>query len=354
MRPCGQHGWVRQTVAAVRWAGENGLSVVSSTGVAGWDLITAVASDMRLPLTLFLISSEKDWERNCREASREFDLEPSLTRFIPVVAKGGRGDRRSLMQVRDDLVCNCADLILPVAIGRKGSMRGRLERARAQGIAVDERFLCQLPDSSGPVGYKLDRDGLTDEVASQSDEFFVHWTRAANGPWPDERCLDYWRSVVSSDAYPRSGFETLRHIVASRRIIASSRHLRKETMAVGFSDLPPREAVKLMRYRARYREMSFEPYGVALRKRAGLALGIEPVVYTSGAAAGSSEVDLWRLQSIGRRSDWRGEREFRVPRDVDLRRVAARDLVLFTRYRSEAELLSAETGFRAIPFFENE
>ena len=45
---------VDHTVAAVRWLQERRLGVVSSVGMQTWELITAAASDLGLPIKLIL------------------------------------------------------------------------------------------------------------------------------------------------------------------------------------------------------------------------------------------------------------------------------------------------------------
>ena len=353
MRPCGKTTWVRQTVAALEWVRKCGLTVISSIGVAGWDLITTAASEMSIPLQLYLIPGADDWDGFCAQVAHDFRLNTERTQYIPVHPVRTGGDHRTLMQLRDLLVVEAADLLVPIAISDKGSMKNRLEKARAKEIAVDERFLCEASVSPAPIGYVVDPTQLTNEARKMTRDYYVHWTRANNGPWPDEHSADYWHAVVRSQSYPRSGYETLRHIVTTGRIIASSRHMRNGIATVGFSDLPPDKAAGLMRYRSRYREMSFEPYGVGIRKTAGKQLGLEPVCYMTNDENVNDPVDLWRYQSQGQKSDWRRESEYRARGDVNLNRLEKDDLVLFTRFRSEANALAGNTGLCTIPFFEN-
>ena len=104
----------------------------------------------------------------------------------------------------------------------------------------------------------------------------------------------------------------------------------------------------LIRYRARRREMSFEPYGICIRKSAAERLGIKPVSYESDRVV-SSKRD-WLCQSAGRITDWRQEDEYRCLANLNLSFVQSSDMVAICRFKDEAERLQNETGFKTISF----
>ena len=106
-----------------------------------------------------------------------------------------------------------------------------------------------------------------------------------------------------------------------------------------------------MRWRARYRQMSFEPYGVGIRREIALSAGIESVQYVDRLSASSAPDDKgWLRQSRGQKSDWRQEKEYRYRGDFALRQIKPEGLVLFCRTNDEAERLRQSFGLKVIPF----
>ena len=113
------------------------------------------------------------------------------------------------------------------------------------------------------------------------------------------------------------------------------------------------QLVPLIRWRSRYGRMSFEPYGVAIKHEWARRLGIAPVEYHNRSGYDGVPDDLaWRCQSIGVKSDWRKEKECRCRGHCDLAGVPVEEMLLLTRFRSEAEALSKATGIKAIPFID--
>jgi hypothetical protein len=125
----------------------------------------------------------------------------------------------------------------------------------------------------------------------------------------------------------------------------------EQTATVSFTGLSPIEALPLMRWRARYRRMSFEPYGIGIDRSIAVEHGIDEVQYHGLCEYPASDVPRrWLLQSVGREGDWRQEREYRHLGDFDLHRVPREGVVLFCHHADEVDLLKRETELRVIPF----
>ena len=229
-------------------------------------------------------------------------------------------------------------------------MQQLLQAARSNGIPVEERFAVPHERGKQPVAYRLDNDRLNPELARIGRRYLIHWTRASNGPWPDERAIDFYAAVIESHTYPRSVFCTLMNILLNSRITATGTNMPDRTATVSLSGLPPTDTIPLMRWRARYRHMSFEPYGIGIARSLTEMLGLRQVRYADRRSTAITEDDVWLTQSPGKRSDWRAEDEYRHRGDILLSDVPHDKLLAFCLTSEEAALITKVTGIRAVPF----
>lgn len=228
-------------------------------------------------------------------------------------------------------------------------MESLIEHARTLGKECVEQFRVERAGPAVSLSYTVNASLLNPELDALGTDFLIHWTRASNSAWPRERLIDYWQAVLASSTYPRTAYHTLRRILSTKQLIASPRHMPGNIPTVAFSALSPRAVVPLMRWRARYTQMSFEPYGIGLKARVAERLGLFPVQYYSGKAPEeASGEDCWLWQSEGVKSDWRQEREYRHRGDSSLGSVSSEDLMVFTQYPNEAVTIEQELGVRAV------
>jgi len=349
LRPTSQTDWVCETRKAVCWIKSNGYTLCSSVGMQTWELVTALASIERVPLRLFLpVNNPESFEKTCEETSRQFDLPSDGVEFIPVLPDQPGAEKNDLRQIRDKAVVETADVLIPISVRSGGRMISLLEQSNKN---IINQFRVEHVKRKSPMASELIFDSLDPELSAIEDRYLVHWTRGINGQWPGERKLDFYRDLIDSDNWPRSAFETLRRILRMKQIIASSRHMPGNEMTVSFSALSPVDLIPLMRWRARYSQMSFEPYGVGIDVAWAINNGVCQVQYCQKIENGAQEdSSRWLQQSIGRISDWRAERELRFKGDFSLVDVPMDKIILFCHYPDEAELLRAEFGIPTIAF----
>ena len=101
-------------------------------------------------------------------------------------------------------------------------------------------------------------------------------------------------------------------------------------------------------WRARYREMSFEPYGIGIEYEHARLNKVEPVQYISPGTKVPSDTPAWLGQSIGAVGDWRAEKEYRHRGDFDLRRIPHDKLIVVTYKADQAKLVEEKTGIRTV------
>lgn len=348
LRPCGTTPWVVNTVAAIRWLKNRDIVLRSSVGMQTWELVTAVASMERIPLRLYLPSSLSKANDGQVAIFRNYALDGQPVEFCQI-EESARATKEDILMRRDEAVVHAADILIPISIRPGGHMAALLESARAKGKEIVKDFEVTKQSKNPSLAYHLDAASLNPEIDALAGQYFIHWTRASNSAWQDERLIDYCAAIVRSEAYPRSALDTLRHIVSSRRIIASARHMPENISTVALSSLSPRDVIPLMRWRARYSEMSFEPYGIGIRTDYASHLNVHPVVYYEGKhPPPKASTSPWLYQSIGMKTDWRQEQEYRHKGDLLLDGLPKDALYLFCRFSEEALQLERDFGIKAI------
>ncbi len=76
-----------------------------------------------------------------------------------------------------------------------------------------------------------------------------------------------------------------------------------------------------------------------------------PVRYfNKGKISALADCPEWLTQSVGEKSDWRQEKEYRHLGDFTFAEISSDDLVIFCHTRKEASQLEGEFKLRAIPF----
>jgi hypothetical protein len=352
LRPCGHTGWVRQSVAAVRWIKQQGHRLLSSVGLQTWELATGLASIEHIPLELYVpVSGESYFAPLCEALTHQFALMPGLVSFVPVSSDVSERERRLLLSRRDRFIVQLADCVVPISVRPNGNMAELLAWAEQSGKRIVRDFEIAPEKHTEAMKYTLENEAINPALTQCTDACVIHWTRATNAAWPGERLIDLYTDVISSPCWPRNAFSTLKRILDSGTLLASSRHMPGNIPCVCFSALPPAEVIPLMRWRARYAEMSFEPYGIGVRRDVAESLGILPVhYYGSSEEVEPGGVEPWRCQSVGEITDWRTEKEHRCQGDFQLDTIPRDAITLYCRTAAEGQELQEIYGYDVIPF----
>jgi len=315
-QPKGNDDWVRNTSEAIQAHRDERIVLLSSTELPTWEFVVWLGGVYGIPQIIVVA----DYGITSRSAAvstilQEFELDSDLATFLFI--KGQSSRPKSWWANRDELILNIADRLIPISIRPGGHLDDGLKTiGDAKGI--DESFKISWSREQRRKPFQFDLETIRREVDPPFQNKLIHWTRAADGPWPGESRANYYKAVSESgDDYARSAAETLKHILAERRIRASPWRIRDGRPVVAFSGLPPSRATALMRWRRRYVRYSIEPYGIAIDREAAAQYGILPVQYIDPDRAPST-VQPEFLQAVGNRGEWSAECEYRCLGDVDL------------------------------------
>jgi hypothetical protein len=224
-----------------------------------------------------------------------------------------------------------ADLLVPVSIRPKGKLEKLLAETE-KNIYPDFRIDYAAPLIKPP---KYDfGNAIFDE---ERWDYITHWTRTHHGPWPGESHYDFYSRLVNSRSrYPNSAVNTLKNMMAKKKIYASSKRIRKSIRCIGFSDLEPKSMLKWMRWLPKRVNWNFEPY----------ELGIKQVIYGHDDTYDGLPENLKPyFQSRGTKDvDWSEENEWRHIGDLDLSKIPPEDLIFLIWREGEADLLKKITA----------
>ncbi len=336
--PCGGDPWLVASKNALDDILANNLALLTSVGTPAWEIVLHLASLKKIPLTIIVPrQSGENIDKTIMQYRSEFRLNHDNVQWIEIEMQRGSRGRAGFQSERDHQIMDMADVIYPVSVRPGGNLEKILSDQIGWGKAVNR--ICEV--GWGTSGIKKPGNINPNELVTNIDAFFenyiIHWTRAVHAPWPGENKHDYYSAIVQSDKeYPRSALHTLTRILCESLLRSSPRHMPAGVAAASFSSLPPSRAVSLMRWRARYREMSLEPYGLAIKQAAAERAGIKKAIY------GNREMIVYLtkeekpyFQSLGTIGDWEKEREYRYLGDLDLRRFSESEIKVIVKYPSE-------------------
>ncbi|HEX2896629.1 MAG TPA: hypothetical protein VHP63_01080 [candidate division Zixibacteria bacterium] len=344
LRPSSQDSWVQNLIQAVNFAKSNGWILNSSIGTPNWDIITACASINGVPLRLFV--GEK-----LTEESEKFLARLNPVEVIELETKLPGDSNRGPLELRDAKVIDSSEVLIPVSIRPNGTMSELIVAAEKNGTTIIRDFGTKYENSTKPLAYCVEQSRKSSTIREIGEKYLIHWTRTSNGPWPNEGLLEYYRDILNSKIYPRSANDTLRKIINDKMIIASSKNMPGKAPTVSFSGMSPLEAVKLMKWRARYRQMTFEPFGIGISADVAESYGLKKVHYYDPDKEKIPEsIPKWLTQSIGKVTDWRHECEYRHFGNFGLSKIPVDKLIFVCHFKTEAEKLKKETGVESIYF----
>ena len=345
--PCRTTPWIVQLEKAIQWLKVKPYRLYTSLGQQTWEMQIYLARQAKLDQTIVIpAKNESDFGHLKQDVITQFRLDLNQVQFEKIYPN----DSKSLLYLRDERIIANSDVLIPIAIRNNGFMKTLLSKDSVSNRLLTN-FQIEYKPEKATIAYKIDKNNLSNVLFALSSRYLIHWTRTSNAPWPTEKKIDYYQAITTSDSYPRSAFAGLKNILTQGQIKASSLHMPQKIPTVSLSGLPPQEAVSLMYWRARYCQMSFEPYGIGIEKDVAKSIGIQPVHYYAPKLK-PKNVAPWLCQSIGKRADWRLEDEYRYPGDLDLVHIPDKKMRCFCYRKDEARDIQNRFGVNSIGMFD--
>jgi len=335
--PRASEPWAENASRAVKYIADAGYTALVSGDPLPWDFTSWLTAIERMPLT-FIVPGEKG-----EISGAGFDSLPDEYGFererasLSFIGGSSGGGYKQAWRERDLFAIKHADLILPISI-RSGGRLERLINGRAPHVKLCNDFKCEW----GPVKHAESYD-FEEKIVNPlpHGDWIIHWTRASQGPWPDERKQDFFKDFAARpNEYVRSALDTLKRIVASKQILGSATHMPGGMKAVSCSSLSIEDALPLMRWRKRYSRYTFEAFGLGIRREAFMRAGGREVTYRDRKSSPDG-LDPLFIQSPGEIGDWTKEREWRIKGDLAIDTIDRDDIILIVPDMSAQESLIA-------------
>ena len=190
---------------------------------------------------------------------------------------------------------------------------------------------------------------IIDLPSSGNWQWLTHCTRSQPGGWPDQHEVDYIDELLlTPGSADHSAFAAVRRIVATERLVATSRMNRGDARVVCFTAVPLRELPQLRCFRPHLARWDFEPYGICICREWLEKQGCSPVRYGDDALWESLDEEIRPFFQVrtssarrsGRVMDWAFEREWRHIGNVDLGQLPTDAGIIFVPSLEEARQMA--------------
>ena len=356
---------LRNTLAAIE---EAGAGVAGSLGTLTYDLVTAYARQRQSSLLLVLPLAVEEILSGRYSIPLPGTAPPELTLTCLTGAMDCASATRSVC--RDRLLGYLSDVHFLIEVRSNGNMarilyeqqahsprRQAIFQPKQQGTGNGGNRMLQetfprwavpfslpAPRIVSPAAVETDRPPVScdAETPIQWEEYLYHYTRSCPGPWPGQSYEEYLLDLLA--AAPFSGhtsLDTLIRIMTERRIRACGQLVRGGHAAVSLTSLPPMRLESLRRWNPALIRWTFEPYGIAIKRKLLRQRGSKPAIYAHASCYAEIRArERYRFQLHKPPwSSWKYEREWRFREDIDLRDLTGDDAFLFVPSSGDAQRL---------------
>ncbi len=188
---------------------------------------------------------------------------------------------------------------------------------------------------------------LLDPHGINWQEYLYHYVRSCSGPWPGQSYRDYLGGLLDDESLAgHTALETLVRMLVEGRIRAGSRIVRGDQAVISWTSRPPHELSAMRRWNPALIRWTFEPYGLAVRRKVLRKLGARPAVYgPSTVYEKLRPEERFRFQlHEPPRCSWKIEREWRQPHDLELTEIGLEDAFGFVPTRSDVKAMEQQVS----------
>jgi hypothetical protein len=355
--------------------GTRSLGLASSIGTLTYDLVSAGAEQFGTKLFLLVPMPLEEYSRFIGSPLQEPGSFPRL--LLTCQCEAAKCPKPTRMVCRDRLLALLSDLHCILELRHGGNLlqilkKQQKEEPRLQWICglggstvvsdgrhelVQQVFPSAVHVSSKkpavPAGSDSSSIGLRhslkvlDAANIRWQDYLYHYTRSCPGPWPNQSYRSYLVSLLKADSLAgHSALETLAQMLSERRILASSKVVRGAQAVISWTSRPPGELSSIRRWNPTLIRWTFEPYGIAVKRRFLKDRGAKPVIYITEARYQKlSPLERFRFQlHEPTRCSWKDEREWRLLGDLNLQDITLEEVFVFIPSSADAQILAEHGG----------
>jgi len=306
--------WIQQTLAACKKIFENNDILLTSVGQNTWNFQLFCGTTLGLNLRIVVPASDRDEFKRISDYYKEqFKFDENKVGFIYLESKANEKNNT----IRDQYIIDNSELIYPISLRNNGFFQNSLKACKK----INATFQIKYEAHSEEKRKKIYRN-FNNEKFNKFENYLFHWTRKPKENWPDETQLDYYMSIIEKEGSPRTAFDTLCHILDKNIIYSSSRHALKNCKSVSFTGSPIDHFFGLMKWRNKYNEMSYEPYGIGIDREEALKRGFKKVLYCDLNEYKKLTVEEKKINhTSGIKTNWSEEQEYRYFGDLDMKQI---------------------------------
>jgi hypothetical protein len=331
--------WLAATVNAVDKAIAQSYTVVSSIDMITWEWILWNISRLKgYQLIIIPRGKVSHLPDRAHHIIHEFNLNPKHTVFLMPFFPAKKPYRKSTYPERDCWAVALSHIIQPIAV-RRGGMMSKLLSEHQLPHKIDRSY--QIPSQKTKAHQNELRQLLANDQlltlnarlnAAVPWDYLTHWTRTCHGPWQGERKANFYQDIFhAKSGYPRDGFQTLKRILKEGRIRGSDRLMPGSHSMISLTATAPFELLKIIRWRPAFIRWNFEPFGISIKKATLESHGALPVTYGTNDQHNrlpeAKKPFFQRIEPEGK--NWRVEKEWRHPGDLDLTRLGRDDAIVW-------------------------
>ena len=210
-----------------------------------------------------------------------------------------------------------------------------------------------VSNRQSPVSTTPDKDpALVHNPLQNPNDWLLHWTRAAAGPWPGETSDDFLDALIlRTETADHSAVTTLLRILSEGILRASTEGIRGSFPVVAFTGVPLHEFRKRRIFRKHRHRFDFEPWGIAIRKNSLINLGVRPVIYGDDEVWSSLDNDkrpFFQKATSGGATNNSEELEWRAIGDVHFPQFSASEVCVFVESSDAARIVSFHSPWKVI------
>ncbi len=336
--------WIQQTLCACNKIYENNDILLTSIGQKTWNFQLFCGSLLKLKMKIIVPAVDhEEFKKICGHYKKQFHLDEKKIEFVFLASNS----RLKNNYQRDQYIVDNAELIFPISIRKNGFFYNSLKTKENIDTAFQIDYIVHSREKR-----KKRYKHIDEKKIEKIDNYLFHWTRMPKENWPDESQFDYYMSILKNGGASRTTFDTLCNIFDKKVIYSSSRHAIKNHKIVSFTGSSIGQFLGLMKWRKKYNEMSFEPYGIGIDKEEATTLGFKKVLYCNPEEYDKlSEEEKKRYHSSGKQTNWAEENEYRLFSDLDLTLIPNEKMICICPTSDESIFIEKKYGIKSYSLY---